>query len=83
MPRVRASSQELTPFLQFVMSHTVGSHFSSPRGLSSKIVLSFAVNCRLVCLDLHCHLHWFASYDTSVRPQVGQITPFGQSSDTI
>ena len=83
MPRVRANSQELTPFLLLVMIQTPGSHFSSPSGLSSKMVPTLAVNWRLLWALLHCHFRWFASHEISFRLQVGQITPLGQSFDTM
>jgi hypothetical protein len=41
-PSVRAISHELMPFFAFTISHTHGSHFSSPSALSSKIVPTFA-----------------------------------------
>ena len=37
------------------VSQTAGSHFSRPRGESSKMVPTLAVNCRLAWALLHCH----------------------------
>ena len=50
------------------------SHLSRPTGESSKMVPVFGENCRFSCFDLHCHLRWFASQETSFRPQVGHTT---------
>jgi hypothetical protein len=46
-PSARASSHELMPFFVFTIIHSAGSHVSSFKGLSSKIVPTFAENCFL------------------------------------
>ena len=38
------------PFLEFAMSHTAGSHLSSPSGDSSKIVPTLTLYCFLQAL---------------------------------
>jgi hypothetical protein len=44
MPRSRAISQLLMPFLQFTISHIAQSHLSRPMGESSKMVPTFSEN---------------------------------------
>src|SRR5579862_8280697 len=80
-PNARASSQELIPFLELASIQTAGSHFVSGKGLSSKIVPTFAVNCFLQ--SLHCQRSRPAVNHTATEPQLGQATPFGQRRDTI
>ena len=43
-PKERWTSHELMPFLAFAISQTQGSHLSSPRAESSKIVPTFTEN---------------------------------------
>src|SRR5436305_3441490 len=65
------------------MSQTTGSHFSMGSGESSKIVPTLMENCFRACLALHSQSLRVAMNRTSVRPQVGQTTPFGQRSATM
>ena len=53
MPRARAISQELTPFLQLQIIQNPHIHLSRPRGESSKIVPTLSVNCFLQPLQNH------------------------------
>ena len=47
LPRVRCSSQLLTPFLQLQTIQIATIHLSSPRAESSMIVPTLTVNCFL------------------------------------
>src|ERR1700728_2937181 len=77
IPRARASSCELIPFLLLATSQTAGSHLSKPRPESSKIVPSFTENCFLHAL--HFQMRRVVRYEClSVEPQRGQTGPPGQ-----
>src|SRR5436190_23207420 len=77
-PRARASSCELIPFLLLAISHTAGSHLSSPSGESSKIVPTLTEYCFLQ--PRHFHKRRVVRYEYSVEPQRGQTGPDGQRS---
>ena len=49
-PTPRASSCDEMPFFELAISHTAGSHLSSPSAESSKIVPTFTDDCRLHAL---------------------------------
>lgn len=83
IPRSRAISYELMPFLQFATIQIAANHLSKPSGLSSMIVPTLALNWRFGCFSLHSQRRRVGMNLTSVRPQAGQCTPFGQRSSTI
>src|SRR6266536_3255822 len=76
-PSERASSQELIPFLALTIIQVAGSHLSSPRGLSSKIVPTFTLNCFLQPLQFQIRRAFIRS-PTFLELQRGQRTPRGQ-----
>src|ERR1700721_2431596 len=71
------------PFLQLAIDQTATNHLSSGSGLSSKMVPPLAENFLRGCFSLHSHIFRVAMKRTSVRPHVGQWTPFGQRNATI
>src|SRR2546422_8155387 len=76
IPSARPSSCELIPFLELAMSHTAGSHLSSPSGESSKIVPTLTLNCFLHAL--HFQIRRVVREECSTLPHLGQTGPLGQ-----
>src|ERR1035438_9855588 len=76
IPKWRAISQLLTPFLQLETSHVANIHLSIPRGLSSKMLLTLMVNCFLQ--PLQNQILRVDMKECSLDSQRGQVTPFGQ-----
>jgi hypothetical protein len=70
------------PFLQFTICHIAISHLSKPMGDSSMIVPVFKVNCGASCFARQCQRLYFSRNSTSLLPQRGQMTPFGQRRAT-
>src|SRR6266404_5216896 len=70
------------PFLQFTICHMAVSHLSSPTGESSIIVPVFNVNCGASCFSRQCQRLYFSRKSTSLLPQRGHVTPFGQRRAT-
>src|ERR1017187_1448249 len=80
IPRWRAISQLLTPFLQFETSQVANIHLSIPSGLSSKMLPSLTVNCFLQ--PLQNQIFRVEMKECSLDSQRGQVMPFGQRSAT-
>src|ERR1017187_444259 len=78
IPRWRAISQLLTPFLQLETSQVANIHLSIPSGLSSKMLPSFTVNCFLQ--PLQNQILRVEMNECSLDSQRGQVMPFGQRS---
>src|SRR5690242_3748729 len=74
-PSARPSSCELMPFFELAISHTAGSHLSSPSGESSKIVPTLTEYCFLQ--DLHFHSRRVVRYEYSRPSQRGHTGPSG------
>src|SRR5664279_4419389 len=80
IPRWRAISQLLTPFLQLHTSQVANIHLSMPSGLSSKMLPTLTVNCFLQPLQnqiLRVEINEYA-FDS----HRGQVMPFGQRNAT-
>src|SRR5437870_3358344 len=76
IPKWRATSQLLTPFLQLETSHVANIHLSIPSGLSSKMLPTLIVNCFLQ--PLQNQIFRVEIKECSFDPQRGQVMPFGQ-----
>src|ERR1700674_3199532 len=80
MPRCRATSQLLTPFLQLVTSQAANIHLSIPSGLSSKMLPTLTVNC--FWHPLQNQIFLVEMKECSFDSQRGQVIPLGQRSAT-
>src|ERR1017187_5559894 len=80
IPRWRAISQLLTPFLQLQTSQVANIHLSIPSGLSSKMLPIFTVNCFLQ--PLQNQIFRVEMNECSLEAQRGQVRPLGQRSAT-
>src|ERR1700680_1678222 len=76
IPRLRAISHELIPFLAFTISHIPVSHLPRLIGLASKMVPVLTLNCLRQPLQFQNRL---ASMKRILsEPQSGHLIPFGQ-----
>lgn len=79
-PIARPNSCDETPLRSPASIHMAGSHFSRPRGESSKIVPTFTEDCFLQ--SRHWIIRRVAMVPTFAEPQPfrGQVRPFGKRS---
>src|SRR5713101_1769052 len=80
IPRWRATSQLLTPFLQLHTSQVANIHLSIPSGLSSKMLPTLTVNCFLH--PWQNQILRVEMNESSIDPQRGQVIPLGQRNAT-
>src|SRR5271168_3751585 len=75
MLSARATSYELTPFLQFVSSHIAVSHLSRPMAESSKMVPTLTENCLRHARQVH--INRVLRNDSFLPWHRGHSGPFG------